>query len=115
MTRPSSRAACTAASSPSASRKRATRNASRWSMPLPFPLDLGSGPARDALHLPHGDHGQETYEEQEAREEQPEAAHEDAHVELRGYEHAPARRQERPVQRHDDDDEALAPHADVDQ
>src|SRR5947209_6683572 len=56
-----------------------------------------------ALDLPHRDHGEEADEEQEAGEKEAEAADQDADVDEGRLEHAPARRQERAVERDHDD------------
>src|SRR6185503_490554 len=68
-----------------------------------------------ALYLAHGDERQEAREQEEGGEEEPEAAEQGRDLDRRRGVHRPARRQEVAVQRGDDDDEALDPHADVDQ
>src|SRR5215831_8306787 len=76
-------------------------------------LSLMSALLADSFDLPHRDHGEEAYEEQEASEKQTEAADKNANVKDRGIKHAPARRQKCTVQPHHNDHEALKPHADV--
>ena len=67
------------------------------------------------LDLLHRHRGHELQEEQEQRREEADGAGEQADVHPGRGVDAPAGGQEVPVQRGDDDDEALAPHADVDQ
>src|SRR5260221_8548344 len=69
----------------------------------------------DGFDFPHRDHRQEADEQEKAGEEEPEASDENADVENRRIEHAPARRQKRTMQRHHDDDEPFEPHPDVDE
>src|SRR5919107_819962 len=66
-------------------------------------------------HLEDGDDGQEAYEEQQEEEEEADGSEEHREVEEGRRVGAPGGGQEVPVQAHGDDDEALKPHADVDE
>ena len=77
---------------------------------------LRRGPCSDApLDLEDRDRGHEPDKQQEQEEEQAEAADERGRVQQRRLEVVPGGRQKAPRQRRHDDDEALEPHADVNQ
>src|SRR5215831_9332866 len=109
------RTARTAWISWSASAKVATRNC------------LGMGNLRSAnpslcpvavchsLDLPDRNHGQETDEYQEAGEEKAERPKQDAEVDYRRIEHAPAGGEERTMYGNNDDHKPFEPHSDVHQ
>src|SRR5258708_39536812 len=67
------------------------------------------------LHFRHCHHGDETTEEEEHREEQPEATGEGQEVPFRGEVVTPGGGNEVAVEGGCDDDEALEPHPDVHQ
>src|SRR5436305_1168221 len=66
-------------------------------------------------HLEDGDDGQEAYEEEHEEEEEADGSEEHREVEDGRRVHAPRGGQEVAVKTYRDDDEALQPHADVDE
>src|SRR5690242_15901981 len=67
--------------------------------------------AAQALHLTDRDERHEAHEEQEQQAEEADASEEQTEVYPCRAEESPAGGQEVPMQRHDDDDESLEPHA----
>src|SRR5438552_18702721 len=122
MERLSLRTACTPLSRLSASEKVTIRKLlSTDGLPLLFfsivtaERHLVRAVSDHAPDFPHGNHWQEADEQQKTGEEQTKAPHQDAHINFRGIEHSPARRQKCPMQRNHNDDEPLKPHSDIDQ
>ena len=70
---------------------------------------------QDGFDFENTDHRQPADKEQEKGEEDAESADERPDIDPRRIEHVPARRQKVTVQRSHDDDEALEPHAGVDE
>src|SRR5215831_18749087 len=105
----------------STARRAASRNASALenvatrscldTEPSGFPVSPGARRIRQRLDLPGGDHRQQADEEQKTREEETEAADERTDLNPRRGVHHPARGQIAPMERRDDDDEPLEPHA----
>src|SRR5205807_7775486 len=73
------------------------------------------GLGRDAFYLGDRNHRQEADEQKETGKEKPERADVSADINRAGPIVAPARRQEIAMERNDDDDESLEPHADIDE
>jgi len=73
------------------------------------------GLRKNTLHFRHRDDRQKADEEQKEGEKEAERAGENAHIHPGGLVVAPGARQEITRQGGDDDDEALEPHAEVDQ
>src|ERR671930_2231165 len=82
-------------------------------LPSYFLLDLRLGDHRP--HLEDGDDGQEAYEEEHQEEEEADGPEEHREVEDGRRVHAPGGGEEVAVEADRDDDEALEPHADVDE
>ena len=72
------------------------------------------GLRRDAFNFRYGNHGQKPHEKQEQGQEQTKGSDQGPDVHPGGFEIRPVRRQVISVERGDNDDKALEPHANVD-